>query len=117
MSEEQYTYYYGRIDYPAVIARQIDRIAYIRTNLSYPVNRIDFFRLQSAIKTLYMLSPKKVREAVGKPPNSSLSELDEYFMQLRDELEKCGLIGGKIIERGSPDVNIHEENSISDEEI
>jgi len=98
--------YYGRIDYPQIILRQLDRISNIRTKLSYPVNKIELEEYRNAVLTLYLISPPVVRRESGEPPkNGDLKSLDEYLVRLRDTLEKHGLIGGKVLEVGRPDVD------------
>jgi len=110
MSDESFVYY-GRIDYPQLILRQLDRIASIRTKLSYPVNRIELEEYRNAVMTLYFLSPPAVRDEVGLPASTDLGSLDMYLVKLRDALEKRGLIGGNILERGRPDVNVHKKSA------
>jgi hypothetical protein len=100
----EYIPYYGRLDYPSVIARQLERIAAVRSNLEYPLNRIGLARYFNAVKTLYMISPRSVRERVGPPRDRSLEALDEYVMRLRDELERAGLIAVRYLETGRPDL-------------
>jgi len=102
--------YYGRIDYPQIILRQLDRVAGIRTKLSYPVNRIELEEYRNAITTLYLISPPAVRKEVGEPASGNLNSLDMYLVKLRDALERHGLIGGRVLEVGRPDVDVHEES-------
>ena len=113
MSEELGILEYGKIDYPTILLRQLDRIMSIRTSISTPITKIELARYRSAILALYMVSPRKVREEVGAPPNGSLEDLDAYLVRLRDALERHGLIGVKILEVGSfeggRDADIHEE--------
>jgi len=101
--------YYGHIDYPQIILRQLDRIASIRTKMSYPINKIELEEYRNAVMTLYLISPPAVRREVGEPPASDLNTLDKYLVKLRDALERHGLIGGRVIEVGRPDVDLHEE--------
>lgn len=95
----EYVYYYGRIDYPGLVMRQLDRIASVRTNMSEPPLAPDVAAYYNAVVTLYMIIPKNVRDKIGKPPRS-LGELDGYVIRMRDELERIGLVGGKPLEVG-----------------
>lgn len=111
LSELELVPLYGKLDYPSVIARQLDRILSIRSQISTPVNKVLLSRLRSAIVALWLISPRSVREEVGEPPSTTLEELDTFFIRLRDALEKHGLIGVRILEVGRPDVDVYEESS------
>jgi len=117
---EELLQYYGKLDYPAVIAAQLNRVALIGTNLTYPPTKPDIFKYCRALLMLRAISPKNVRESVKIPEVckelKAQLELDEVTMLLRDGLEKAGMLGVKVLEVGRPEVgvgsdaNIHEES-------
>ena len=107
--------FYGRVDYPSIVLKQIDRILSIRSQISTPVNKVLLSKLRSAIVALYLVAPRCVRKEVGEPPNSSLEELDRYFVRLRDALEKHGLIGVRILEVGRPDIEVDSHADLHEE--
>jgi len=101
---------YGRMDYPGVIASALLRIVAIRATMSNPVLKGDLERYRNAIMALYIILPPSIRKKVSIDKAKSLDDLDNVVMTIRDHLEKLGLLARKVLEVGSPDVDVYEES-------
>ena len=109
---EELVPYYGRIDYPSLIAIQLNRIASVRSRLSSLPTKGELYAYYSSVKVLYMLAPPAVRKEVGELPSPhSVDDLDEFFTRLRDALERHGLIARRFLEVGRADVDVLEEGA------
>ena len=98
---------YGKMDYPGVIASALLRIVAIRANISNPVLKGDLERYRNAIMALYIILPSNIRKKIDLNKAKTLEDLDLIVMKIRDELERVGLLARKILEVGSPDVDLH----------
>ena len=87
--------YKETIDYPWVLARQLDRVLDKRTKINNSMMRFDYelavSEYHAALTALWLALPESVRSKVEQP-NGSLFRLDTTLTRIIDELDKRKLL-------------------------